>query len=195
MVTEKRISLRKKKLSDAKEDFSWQTDSELSRLDAAVTLSISYQQYLAEYTFELCYPTSSRHEFAIDTLQGAHIGNCVYYNVDSYEKKAELGIMIGNRTYWNKGYGVEAVNTLLDHIFQKTTLERVYLTTLEWNIRAQKCFLKCGFSGCGQVARDGSTFLLMSIHRQEWEKLRASEQDRGSKEDQDAVKLVAEKDR
>lgn len=180
MAVEKRIKLRQKKLSDAKEDFSWQTDPELSRLDAAVTLTMSYQQYLAEYTFELCYPSSNRHEFAIETLNGDHVGNCVYYNVDTYEKKAEIGIMIGNRSYWDRGYGVEAVNTLLDHIFTRTSLERVYLTTLEWNIRAQKCFTKCGFLGCGQVSRDGSTFLLMVIQRGDWEEFRSLSLDKQS---------------
>jgi ribosomal-protein-alanine N-acetyltransferase len=173
MGTEKRILIRHKKLSDAREDYAWQTDPELCRLDAAVKLEISYQQYLAEYTFELCYPTSNRHEFAVENLKGEHIGNCVYYNVDDYEGKAELGIMIGNRNYWNQGYGVETVNTLLeDYIFRNTSLERVYLTTLDWNIRAHKCFRKCGFKECGIISRDGSLFKMMVIHREEWEELR-----------------------
>lgn len=156
-------------MSDAREDYAWQTDPELSRLDAAVTLGISYKQYLSEYTFELCYPGSNRHEFAIETLSGEHIGNCVYYNVSSTERKAELGIMIGNRDYWNKGYGVEAIDALLEYIFRRTRLERIYLTTLTWNIRAQKCFKKCGFSECGQIEREGYKFFLMVIHRDEWE--------------------------
>ncbi|MCR4394419.1 MAG: GNAT family N-acetyltransferase [Dehalococcoidales bacterium] len=172
MVTERRIRLRQKKLSDAREDYAWQTDPELCRLDAAEVLKMSYQQYLADYTFELCYPTTGRYEFAIENLHGEHIGNCVYYNVDTYEGKAELGIMIGNRAYWNQGYGKEAVDALLDHIFQTTRLEKVYLTTLEWNLRAQKCFKKCGFTPCGKISRDGSVFLMMVIHRSEWEKLR-----------------------
>lgn len=167
----RRIRIRPKRLSDAKEDYIWQTDAELSKLDAAVTLNMSYQQYLSEYTFELCYPCANRHEFGVDTLDGQHIGNCVYYNVNQAERKAELGIMIGNRDYWNQGYGAEVVNTLLQHIFEKINLEKIYLTTLTWNIRAQKCFKKCGFSECGKVIRDGSTFLLMAIQREEWERL------------------------
>ena len=165
MVTEKRIRLRHKKLSDAQDDYSWQTDTELSALDAALTLSINFQQFLSEYTFELCYPTANRYEFAIETLNGEHIGNCVYYNVDLRESKTEVGIMIGNRDYWNRGYGEEAINALLDYIFEKTNLQSVYLTTLVWNIRAQRCFQKCGFTECGQITRDGSTFLLMALHR------------------------------
>lgn len=170
MITDTRIRLRFKRLSDAKDDYTWQTDPELARLDAAVPLDMSYQQYLAEYTFELCYPSLHRHEFGIDTPDGIHIGNCVYYNVNQVESKTELGIMIGNRNYWNQGYGVEAVKALLNYIFTKTKLERVYLTTLNWNIRAQKCFRKCGFKDCGQMSRDSYTFLLMAIHRDEWEK-------------------------
>ncbi len=169
---EKRIKLRYKRLSDAKDDYAWQTDPELAQLDAAVTLEMTYPQYLSDYTFELCYPSSNRHEFAIETPDGEHIGNCVYYNVNPAEGKTELGIMIGNRGYWNRGYGVEAVNALLDHIFSQTNLKRVYLTTLTWNIRAQKCFKKCGFAEIGQVVRDSHSFFLMDIHQEEWQKLR-----------------------
>jgi ribosomal-protein-alanine N-acetyltransferase len=168
----KRIIIRHKRMSDAKEDYAWQTDPELAKLDAALILNVSYQQFLSEYTFELCYPSSNRIEFAIETLSGEHIGNCVYYNVNVVEAKAELGIMIGNRQYWNNGYGVEAIESLLDHIFNRVKLDRVYLTTLDWNIRAQKCFQKCGFSPCGEVQRDGSSFILMVIYRIEWEALR-----------------------
>ena len=79
--------------------------------------------------------------------------------------------MIGNRTYWNQGYGYEVINAFLGDIFNKTKLERVYLTTLTWNIRAQKCFEKCGFTQCGMVTRDSYTFLMMAIQREKWEKL------------------------
>jgi [ribosomal protein S5]-alanine N-acetyltransferase len=171
-TTANRIKLRHKRLSDAKDDYSWQTDPELAELDAAQVLKMNYQQYLSEYTFDLCYPSSSRHEFAIESNSGEHIGNCVYYNVDTIESKAEIGIMIGKREYWNQGYGVESIHLLLKYIFNHTGLERIYLTTLKWNIRAQKCFKKCGFSQCGSLARDGSDFFLMILLKDEWEKLR-----------------------
>jgi RimJ/RimL family protein N-acetyltransferase len=167
-----RIKIRFKRISDARDDFSWQTDPELARLDAADPLTLSYPQFLSEFTFDLCYPSSSRHEFAVETLDGRHIGNCVYYNLNENEGKTELGIMIGNRDYWNKGYGTETVNTLMDYVFRRTDLERIYLTTLDWNLRAQKCFKKCGFQECGALVRDGHSFLLMVVHRLEWEQAR-----------------------
>lgn len=172
-----RIKLRPKRLSDAKDDYAWQTDPELAKLDAAEVLDISYQQYISEYTFELCYPSRGRYEFGVDTLEGKHIGNCVYYNISTKENKTELGIMIGNRDYWNQGYGCETIRALLSYIFSKTSLERVYLTTLEWNVRAQKCFKKCGFLECGRMVRDNHDFILMAIHRDEYIKLSSSEQE------------------
>jgi RimJ/RimL family protein N-acetyltransferase len=174
MTAKKRIQLRTKKLSDAREDFEWQTDPELCRLDAAEPLDMSYKDYLEEFTFEMCYPSSGRHEFAVETLTGLHIGNCVYYNVNQNESKTELGIMIGNRDYWDRGYGSETINLLLDYIFSKTSLEKVYLTTLTWNLRAQKCFKKCGFTDCGTLNRDSHQFILMVMQRREWENLRRS---------------------
>jgi RimJ/RimL family protein N-acetyltransferase len=176
-----RIILRPKRLSDAKDDYAWQTDPELAKLDAAEVLDISYQQYISEYTFELCYPSSGRYEFGVDTLDGKHIGNCVYYNVSSNESKAEVGIMIGNRDYWNHGYGYETITALLSYIFSRTGLERVYLTTLEWNIRAQKCFKKCGFLECGHLVRDDHDFILMAIRRDEFQKLTSSQQETSMK--------------
>jgi RimJ/RimL family protein N-acetyltransferase len=172
MTSNNRIILRKKKLSDAREDYAWQIDPELVELDAAVVLDMSYQQYLAEYSFELAYPLSSRHEFGVDTPESEHIGNCVYYNVNVSEGKAEVGIMIGNRKYWNKGYGAEVMSALLDYVFEKTHLDRIYLTTLDWNTRAQKCFVKCGFREYGHITRGDHNFLLMAIHRSEWQMLR-----------------------
>ena len=174
MENGKRINIRQKRLADARDDYQWQTDPELSELDAAVPLSLSFQQYYSEYSFDLTYPGSGRHEFAIETLAGEHIGNCVYYNVNSVERKAELGIMIGNRNYWNQGYGVEAINSLLEYIFNVTEIDNVVLTTLTWNLRAQRCFKKCGFQECGYLERDNHNFLLMTVHRADWQKLRGN---------------------
>ena len=104
----------------------------------------------------------------MDTLDGRHIGNCVYYNIDEDQSEAELGIMIGDRQYWDKGYGTDAVRVLLDHVFRFTNLNRIYLKTLVNNARARRCFEKCSFTPCGHLERDGYKFLLMDLYRQQW---------------------------
>lgn len=169
MIVHNRIVLREKRMSDARDDYSWESDPELAQLDAAPPVDIPFRQYLSDYTHELniFYHTSQR--FGVDTLDGKHIGNSSLYNINETNGEAELGIMLGNRDYWNKGYGTDVVNTLVDYAFQETKLQRVYLKTLESNKRAQKCFQKCGFNACGRLARDGYHFSLMEIHRYEWE--------------------------
>jgi RimJ/RimL family protein N-acetyltransferase len=165
-----KVKLRPKKLSDARNDYLWQTDPELARLDAVSVPTIPFSQYLLDYSSELHFPTPTRHSFAIETLDGKHIGNCVYYN--ETKEEAELGIMIGNRDYWDKGYGTDALATLIDYIFLKTNLKRLYLKTLDWNHRAQKCFQKCGFTPYGHLLKDGHNFVLMELHRKHWEEKR-----------------------
>src|SRR3989338_675531 len=164
-----RIKLREKDPSDAWDDYSWETDPELAKLDAAPVYQISYSQYLTDYTLDLRAPRTGSRQFAVDTLDGKHIGNCSYYNLDRYRGEVELGIMIGDRDYWNKGYGTDIINALLEHIFKQTSVDRVHLKTLDWNTRAQKCFEKCGFAECSRLSRDGYNFIQMEIYRNNWE--------------------------
>jgi RimJ/RimL family protein N-acetyltransferase len=169
MIVNSRIVLREKSTDDAYDDYAWETDPELARLDAAPVLVIPYDQYLQDYTEELLHPYHNSRQFAIDTPDGKHIGNCSYYNIDKYRGETELGIMIGDRDYWDKGYGAEVITTLVDHIFSRTDFHRIYLKTLGWNSRAQKCFKKCGFKPFGELDRDGFSFILMEIHRHQWQ--------------------------
>jgi len=169
MINGRKIKLRDKRLEDTLDDYTWQTDPELARLDAIPRLIITYSQYLSIYASELRYASSTRHRFAIDTLDGNHVGNCAYYGINEAKGEAELGIMIGNRDYWDKGIGADAVTTLVNYVFQQTKLTRIYLKTLDSNSRAQKCFQKCGFTPYGRLVRDGFSFVLMEIHRRQWE--------------------------
>ena len=172
MIIGSRIILRDKRLSDVNNDYTWQIDLELTRLDATLPLVISFPKYLSAYARELSHPPSTRRSFAIETLDGKHIGNCVYYSINKTKQEAQLGIMIGDRNYWNKSYGADAVTTLLNYIFSEINLKRVYLKALDWNYRARKCFKKCGFSPYGHMVRDGFNFVLMEIDRKQWEKRR-----------------------
>jgi len=168
MFTGEKIRLRKKKLTDATDNYAWQTDSDLTELDAAPLINITFPRYLAIYLEELRNPSPKRRTFAIDTREGKHIGNCSYYDINEAKGETQLGIMIGNRDYWDKGYGTDTVNTLVDYIFQETSMSRIYLKTLDSNSRAQKCFQKCGFRKYGRLVKDGYNFILMELNRKNW---------------------------
>lgn len=162
-----RVVLREKRLGDAPTDYRWRSTPELSRFDAAKPLSLNYQQYLALYREELLYPSPYRRSLAIEDEHGQHIGNIMYYNIDSLHGEAELGITIGEQTCWGQGYGGEAVGLLLENLLGRQGFRRIYLKTLDWNERARRCFARAGFAEYGRAARGGNTFVLME-YRQEW---------------------------
>lgn len=167
-----KVRLRGKSLSDARNDYMWQSDLELAHLDAAPLLRVSFPIYLLEYTNQLHNSKVNRYPFAVETFDGKHIGNCTCYDINEAKGEAQLGIMIGDRNYWDKGYGTDALTAMVNHVFLNTNLKRIYLKTLEWNLRAQKCFEKCGFMPCGQLHRNGQIFVVMEIRREQWAKQR-----------------------
>ena len=169
MITGSKVRLRGKRLEDVQDDYTWQTDTELARLDAARPPTIPFSEYLANYASVLSCPPPAKRQFAIETHDGRHIGNCAYYDINETKGEAELGILIGDRNYWDKGYGRDAVTVLVNHIFLKTDLKRLCLKTLDTNYRARRCFQKCGFTPYGHRLRDGNSFILMELNCKQWQ--------------------------
>ena len=167
-----KVVIREKRLKDIADDYAWRTDEELSRLDATRPLSMTFSEFARFSRDEILYVNPAARRLAIDTVDGRHIGNCMYYDVNLKRGEAELGIMIGDREFWGKGYGTDSVDALLDYIFTNTPLSRIYLHTLEWNARAMRSFTKSGFREVKKVRRGGLDFLLMDIDRVRWERAR-----------------------
>ena len=158
--------LRSKSIDDAEADYSWRIDPELAGLDATRPITLSYFEYLRYHSDDVNYP--SPWSVRMETHDGIHIGSIMYYDIDTNKSSCELGIVIGDRQYWSKGYGTDVVKILLKHVFSTTELKRVYLHTLVDNVRAKKSFTKSGFDPVREVKRDGHNFLLMEIWRNQW---------------------------
>ena len=165
MLHGSKVVLREKRTGDAIKDYSWRCDAELCQLDGTSPWSLSFSEFLASYGEDLRSANSRQYRFAIESLEGRHIGNCGCYNIDEEKGEAEMGVIIGEREYWNKGYGPDVVSVLVDHVFGNTQLKRLYLHTLDWNSRAQRCFEKCGFVPCGHVTRGVNHFIIMELRR------------------------------
>ena len=177
-----KVVLREKKLDDAVEDYVWRRDSELSQLDATRPISMSFSDYHRYTREELKYDSYYSVRLAVETLDGIHIGNCMYYDINDRRKEAELGIMIGNRDYWGRGYGSDAVKTLINYVFSSTHLTKIYLHTLEENHRARRSFTKSGLSEIRKVKRSGKDFIRMEIIKDDWLDLEQQREDSEAKE-------------
>ncbi len=118
--------------------------------------------------------------FAIE-VDGRFIGQCAMHGFNDSAYHCELGIGIGVKEYWGKGYGREAVTLLLDWAFRYRNLRRVWLTTISSNERALRCYRACGFVEEGRLrqhAWDAGKYVdlvYMGILREEWESLNAAE--------------------
>lgn len=163
-----KVILTEKRLDDAWMDYLWRTDEEVAHLDAAFPMKTKFEEFLRFFKEQLRYPTPASGRFGINTQEGQYIGNCMYYDMDTLKKQTEIGIVIGDRNYWGCGYGYDALVTMIDYLFSTTSMERLYLHTLEWNVRAQRAFRKSGFSVVTPVRRNGMEFLLMEIRKGHW---------------------------
>ena len=92
----------------------------------------------------------------------------MYYNVDYQRREAEIGVTIGVKEYWGRGYGTDLIRTFLGYLFANTVLDRIYLKTLDWNKRAQRCFEKAGFRRYATSRRGEYNFVLMDVRREEF---------------------------
>ena len=79
------------------------------------------------------------------------IGQCGLFNIDEAARHAELGITIGDREYWGRGYGREAVGLLLDYAFRLRNFRRVWLEVHADNARGIGAYRSCGFVEEGRM--------------------------------------------
>jgi len=89
--------------------------------------------------------------FAIDTLDGEYIGGCGLNKVDWKNRVATVGIVIGKKDYWGKGYGTDAMKLLISFIFDEMNMNKVQLHVYSYNERAIKSYKKSGFIEEGRL--------------------------------------------
>ncbi|MBN1579125.1 MAG: GNAT family N-acetyltransferase [Anaerolineae bacterium] len=131
-----------------------------------------------EQWFENQLKNESTELFAIETTDGqenVHIGNIGLHDINWLHRHAELGVVIGEKEHWSKGYGSDAIRTLLRFAFHEMNLHRVYLRVFQDNARGIRAYEKCGFKHEGRmreaVFRKGRYYdeLRMSILAHEFE--------------------------
>lgn len=122
--------------------------------------------------------TRDERSFTILTKKGKAIGNLGLMCIDGVSRSAIFGIMIGEKDYWDRGYGTDAIDTALKVAFEEMGLRRISLTAIDMNDRALACYEKCGFvtEGRDREAKfhkgEYRDFVRMSILKREWESRR-----------------------
>ncbi len=134
--------------SDTEKYTEWINDAEVLQF-----LDISHKIYNLGVEREILEEKALQQEPAfsiVDTKTEKLIGSCDLHNIDYINSTAEIGIMIGDKNYWNRGFGVDATNLLLDYAFNVLNVTNVMVMVDGFNERALRCFEKVGFTQIGR---------------------------------------------
>ena len=133
-------------MDDAEQYTEWMNDMEVTDYLSILPQNISL--YLEN---ELLPNLIKSHNYAIiDLNTETLLGNFGLMKIDQIHRTAELGIFIGNKDYWSKGYGEDAILLMLKYAFNCLNIRNVMLQVFSFNERAVKCYKKVGFKDIGR---------------------------------------------
>ena len=155
---------------------TWSHDSEYWRLmDAGVARMPSAKDAVKHFEKDLEEPDPGIYSFSARRLEDNKlIGEMVLEVVNWTGRDAFVGLSIGERENWGRGYGTEMMRLLLQFAFMEVNLRRVTLTVFEYNPRAIRSYEKAGFCHEGRIRqflnKEGRRWdmLFMGILREEW---------------------------
>ncbi len=102
------------------------------------------------------------------------IGTVTLMNINFLHGRSEIGIAIGDKTAWGKGYGSKAMRLMCDYGFTFLNLHTIYLWHTSFNERGHQAYLKAGFREVGRLrgvrVLDGKRYddVLMDITRDDF---------------------------
>jgi len=83
------------------------------------------------------------------------IGMICYNRIDQDNRNVELDMMLGEKEYWNRGLGSDALRIFIRYLFSNFNLNRIWLGTYAYNQRALRAYEKVGFKREGILREDG----------------------------------------
>jgi RimJ/RimL family protein N-acetyltransferase len=154
----------------------WSRDSEFRRLlDSGVSSLASSKAVQTWLEKELEEDPLRQYWFSIRTLDDDQLLGDIDLSVYNWSARdAFVGLGIGEREFWGRGYGTDVMRVLLRYAFTEVNLHRVTLTVFEYNPRAIRSYEKAGFRHEGRMRgalnKEGRRWdiLVMGILREEW---------------------------
>lgn len=176
MIEGKLVRLRAVEPGDAANAYKWINDRDVTRyLMARYPYSLASEDDWAKNASRPNDYGEAR--FAIETKEGLHIGLCGLHRGRPEERTADLGIMIGDKDYHERGFGTDAMLTIVGFGFEQMNLHKVSLGVFDFNQRAQAVYRKVGFVEEGRdrdgYFQDGRYWdvIRMSVLENEWRAL------------------------
>ncbi|OIU71762.1 GNAT family N-acetyltransferase [Rossellomorea aquimaris] len=149
------VKIRDLTLEDAEDRYQWCLDKEVTK---HLNMPEKYPPFSREETrnwIKMCInKTNGYEQKAIVTEEGTHIGWIDLKNIDKLNKHAEIGIAIGEKAYWGRGYGLAAMKEMLQWGFNELGLNKIWLRVEVDNDKAIKSYLRMGYVEEGILRQD-----------------------------------------
>lgn len=146
MIKGKRVTLRRFGRADLPHLYRWHDDGAVMRYWGERYPLVVEGQFEAELAPDGRFTRFDHNGFfCICDEDGRPIGLLEYESHPARDRRAQLGILIGESDAWNKGYGPEAIVLLLNWLFNHRGYHRVWLTVQANNARAMRAYEKVGF--------------------------------------------------
>jgi len=167
----------------ARAEVRWQRDTEFIRLADSDPSRLASEKKIKAWFDQQAEVgrTSERISFSVRTLEeDKHIGFLGLW-IDLIHSEAWVGLGIGEREFWSKGYGSDMMKLCQQYVFAELGLQRLSLGLHEYNPRALRSYEKCGFRLEGrtrqELLREGKRYdsLWMGILRDEWLQMQQGE--------------------
>jgi RimJ/RimL family protein N-acetyltransferase len=98
-------------------------------------------------------------------VNGQPIGTMGLHGINWKDRVATTGAMIGEKSYWGKGYGTDAKMTLLDYAFNTLGLRKIVSRVFAFNGRSLAYSLHCGYEIEGRLKRQ------RFVHGRYWDEI------------------------
>lgn len=150
------VRLRAYEKSDLDSIMKWINDEEVTDFLGGGMLTYPVSSITEEKYIESTAQSSDTNKsFAIETLaEHQYIGGVAFHAINWLNRSAGLGITIGDKSYWGRGYGTDAMRVMMRLGFDKVNLHRLWLHVYEYNQRAIASYEKCGFKREGVLRKE-----------------------------------------
>jgi RimJ/RimL family protein N-acetyltransferase len=153
MIAGEHVILRAFEADDVERCYHWMNDPNIVR-----TLKTRYPiafQNEAEWLEGAMHASATERHFAIERKDDrSHIGNASIHDIDWISRNAQFGLFIGEPSAWNRGFGSDAIGTLVRFAFDDMNLIKLRINVFDYNDRAKHVLEGRGFVQEGKLERD-----------------------------------------
>jgi RimJ/RimL family protein N-acetyltransferase len=150
----KLVRLRAYERSDLDAVMKWINDEEVTAFLGPLVYplsSIAEEKYIEAAAIS----SETNKTFVIEALaEREYIGAISFHAINWLNRSAGLGIVIGDKSFWGRGYGTDAMRVMMRLGFDKMNLHRLWLHVYEYNHRAIASYGKCGFKREGVLRKE-----------------------------------------